>query len=221
MRRAREPVWLVLGRSRHSLHLAVITIALAAGAIGRGAPVASVYEVVPEESRAIINVGKAGALSFIAGHTHEVEAPIRGTLAVDPAHPEAGTVALEIEAADLRVTGEGEPPEDVPEVQKKMVSAAVLDVARYPTITFRSKTMAAGSQRGAAIDLSVTGELTLHGETKPITVPVRAELTTNRIAAHGTFSVEQTDYGITPVSVGGVVSVRDVLAIRFTIVAAH
>lgn len=219
-REVRQHAGLPLRRSRHTLHPAIIAIALASGAIGHGAPLASVYKVVPEQSRAIIEVGKAGAFSFIAGHTHEIEAPLRGALAVDPAHPEASTLTIEIDTVQVRVTGEGEPPEDVPKVQEKMASAAVLDVARYPTITFRSTTMTITSQRGAAIDLSVTGELTLHGRTKSISVPVHAELTPNRIAAQGTFAVKQSDYGITPITVGGVVSVRDVLAIRFTIVAA-
>ncbi len=201
------------------LPAAIITTVLAASALARGGPAVQVYTVVPEQSRAIIKVGKAGALSFVAGHTHEIEGPIRGTLTVDGAHPEAGVVAIDIDATQLRVTGRGEPAEDVPTVQDKMVSASVLDVARYPTITFKSTTVAVRSLRGTAMDLSITGDLTLHGTTKSITVPVHAELTSNRVAAQGTFSVKQSDYGITPVSVAGVVSVRDALDIRFSIVA--
>jgi len=201
--------------------LSVVTIVFAAGVFARGAATVPLYEVVQTQSRAVIEVGKAGALSVVAGHTHEVEAPIGGTLSFDPAFPEGAAVAIEIRAADLRVTGKGEPPEDVPKVQEKMVSRAVLDVERHPTITFRSTRIAVRERRETAVDLSVTGDLTLLGETNPLTVPVHAEFTTNTIAARGTMSVKQSDYGITPVSVGGLVAVKDELTIRFAIVAGR
>jgi hypothetical protein len=39
------------------------------------------------------------------------------------------------------------------------------------------------------------------------------------LTAVGRFTVKQTDFGIKPVSVGGVVSVKDVIAIAFEISA--
>jgi polyisoprenoid-binding protein YceI len=195
--------------------------ALGVSAMGHGTAAGPVYEVEPSDSRAIIKVGKAGVLSFVAGHTHEVQAPVRGRLTVDAEHLETSALELEIEAADLRVTGEGEPAEDVAKVQQTMAGAAVLDVARYPTIAFRSTALAVRATRGAAVDMSVTGELTLHGVTRSLSVPVHAEVSAGRIAAHGVFSVTQSDYGIKPITVGGVVSVRDALDVRFTIAAAR
>jgi hypothetical protein len=41
------------------------------------------------------------------------------------------------------------------------------------------------------------------------------------VTATGRFALKQTDYGIRPVSVGGVVSVKDSVDISFTIVAAE
>ena len=35
----------------------------------------------------------------------------------------------------------------------------------------------------------------------------------------GTFDIRRTDFGIKPISIGGVVNVKDELAITFTIVA--
>lgn len=195
--------------------------ALAVGAAGRFTAAGLVYEVDPATSHAIIKVGKAGALSFVAGHTHEVQAPIRGRLTVDAEHLETSTLELEIQAADLQVSGEGEPAEDVPKVQQTMAGAEVLDIARYPTIAFRSTALAVRATRGAAVDLSVTGDLTLHGVTRSVSLPVQAEVTPNRLAAHGAFSVKQSDFGIAPITVAGVVSVRDALEVRFTIAAAN
>jgi hypothetical protein len=50
-------------------------------------------------------------------------------------------------------------------------------------------------------------------------VPVHAVLDGGALTATGRFQVKQTDHGITPVSVAGVVNVKDALDISFTIVA--
>jgi polyisoprenoid-binding protein YceI len=65
----------------------------------------------------------------------------------------------------------------------------------------------------------VTGQLTMHDVTRSITVPVAARLEGQTLTATGGFAVKQTDYGMKPVSVGGVVSVKDTVNVRFSIVA--
>jgi polyisoprenoid-binding protein YceI len=167
-----------------------------------------------------VEVGKAGALSFVAGHVHKVEAPVRGTMTFDPEYRETAVVTIEVRTADLRVSSEGEPPEDVPRIQQTMTSDAVLDVAQYPTIAFHSTAVVIRQRRGAALDLVVTGDLTLHGNTNPVSIPMRADVTASRVSAQGTLSIRQSDYGIRPVRVGGgLVSVKDGLTVDFTIVA--
>ena len=85
------------------------------------------FRIDPARSRASIAVGKAGAFSF-AGHTHEVAIPaVNGTVMVEPDAVEHSTVRLEIDAASLKVTGKGDPPNDVPEIQRVMLSDKVLD----------------------------------------------------------------------------------------------
>ena len=118
------------------------------------------------------------------------------------------------------MTGKGEPPDDVPKVQERMLGDDVLAVARYPAITFRSTSIAVAGRSESEIELRVTGELTIHGQTKSITVPVRARLDARSLTATGTFSVKQSDFGIKPISVGGVVNVKDALSIHFTVIAA-
>jgi len=54
--------------------------------------------------------------------------------------------------------------------------------------------------------------------TRSITVPVAARLEGQTLIATGSFALKQTDYGIKPISVGGVVSVKDALNISFEIV---
>jgi polyisoprenoid-binding protein YceI len=182
-----------------------------------GAPSRS-YTIDSSQSSATIQVGKAGAFSFAAGHTHEVIVPtIAGTITVDADDPARSNVRLTIDASALKVSGKGESVDDVPKVQATMLGAQVLDVQRYPKITFASTSIAVKTQTPAILDAMVTGQLTLHSVTRSITVPVTVRREGNTLTATGRFPVKQTEFGIKPVSVGGVVSVKDAVNVSFTI----
>ena len=187
-------------------------------AIGRGAG-AQTYTIDQARSRATVAVGKSGIFSFAAGHTHEVIAPsITGRMTVDPADPGRSTVRVTIDASALKVTGTGESPADVPKVQQTMSGEQVLDVQRYPTIDFDSTSVSVKNPGSDKLDVIVNGRLSLHNVTHAISVPVTVQITGNELTASGRFPLKQTDYGITPVSVAGVVSVKDTVDISFTIV---
>lgn len=178
------------------------------------------FVVDPARSEVAVHVGRAGLFKF-AGHEHEVLATrLGGRIEANGAHIESSSVNLTFEAAALQVSGRGEPPEDVPKVQARMIGPELLDVARFPTITFRSTKVEGRSAGAESYDLRVTGELALHGVTRSITLPLRVTVSADALRASGTLVVRQTDYGLSPVSVAGVVKVKDELSIDFTIVAA-
>src|SRR5215831_19777872 len=200
---------------RHALARALVLSTLSAS-IGVLAAGPRTFTVDTQTSRALIEVGKTGAFSF-AGHTHEVEAPLTsGVVHLDPDAPARSDVRLEFNAAAMRVTGKNEPPGDVPKVTEAMLGPQVLDVKQYPSITFESTAVTA---RGTlpALDLSVAGKLTIRDTTKPVTAPVAVKVDGATLTATGKFTIKQTDFGITPISVGGVVKVKDELTITFTI----
>ena len=91
----------------------------------------------------------------------------------------------------MRVTGKGESADDVPKVTQTMLSEMVLDVRRYPAITFESTSVTAKGS-AAALDLSVTGRLTIRGKTQAVTAPVAVKLAGDRLTATGKF-VDQAD----------------------------
>jgi polyisoprenoid-binding protein YceI len=202
-------------------HLVLLAGCMAAALTATGLRVAGAaprtFQIDGPKSRVVIDVGKAGLLSFAAGHAHEVETrAIQGTVQFDPEAPLASVVRMQIESASLRVTGKGEPAKDVPEVQRIMLSDRVLDVSRHPTITFDSTGVARGSGADA---YSVTGRFTLKGKTQTMTLPVKVLAGADTLTITGQTAFKQSDYGITPISVAGVVKVKDELAIAFTIVA--
>src|SRR5215471_1661393 len=159
-----------------------------------------------------------GAFSF-AGHTHEVEAPLTdGTVHFDPDDTSKSTLHLEFNAAGMKVTGKSDPPADVPKVTEAMLGEQVLNVKQYPSITFDS-TAVSGRGSASALDLQITGNLTIRGTTKPARAATSVKIEGDTLTATGKFAIKQTDFGIKPISVGGMVKVKDELAITFTIVA--
>lgn len=176
------------------------------------------YAVVPAESQVLVHVGRAGLLKF-AGHEHEVAAPVAaGEVIADSEDLARSSVTVAFEAAMLRVTGRGEPAKDVPKVQEKMLGPDVLDVARHPAIHFRSTAVSGRAAGPGRWDLQVSGDLTLRGITRRVTLPLAVEASAERLTAIGQTVIRHTDYGMKPVSVAGVVKVKNELTLEFRIV---
>ncbi len=176
------------------------------------------FIVDPGSSTVTIEVGKTGMLGF-AGHNHEVTSQgVSGKVSLDSGDITRSAVSLEIDAASLRVTGKGDPAADVPEVQKVMLSDRVLDVARFPTISFRSRRVSRIEGTGASTRLQIEGDLTLHGVTRPVTITPDVAVASDGLTARARFSIKQTDFGIHPVTAGGgTVRVRDEVDIAFVV----
>jgi polyisoprenoid-binding protein YceI len=177
------------------------------------------YTIDPAGSHIVVHVGKTGLFGF-AGHEHEIRAPLgRGTLIVDAAHVETSSADLRFDAGTLRVVAQGEPVKDVPKVQEAMLGPECLDVRRFPEITFVARTIGARGAARGELEVSVGGTLTLHGVSREITVPVHVTVGDDLLSATAIMTLKQTDFGIKPISVAGVVKVKDELRIELTLVA--
>lgn len=176
----------------------------------------------PGQTTITLHVGRAGVFGF-AGHDHEVVVPaVQGQIRLDRPDVSRSTVSATFDATALKVTGKGEPPEDVPEVQRVMLSDRVLDVQRHPTITFQSRQVSILKQSANQMTLRITGDLTLHGVTRPLDVPVTVQLTPNGLRASGKTTVQQSQFGIRPVTAGvGTVRVKDEVEVMFSITATR
>lgn len=88
-----------------------------------------------------------------------------------------------------------------------------LETDRFPTVTFGQTgpvQLSAVPEVGDTVSATIPGELTLHGVTRPIEVPVQAELREpNLIKVVGTQTIAITDHGMTKPVVGPVLSVAD------------
>lgn len=172
--------------------------------LGQAAPVPRAIDIA--HSTMTIRVYRSGIFAF-AGDDHEIRAPIASG-SIDEAKR---TVELKVEAKKLKVLDSKLSDDKRSQVQQKMLSAEVLDSDRYSEIRFQSTDV----QQKDSDNLVVTGNLTLHGETRPIVVNVNGKGNHYR----GKATVKQTDFRMKPVTVGGgTVKVKDEVGIEFEIV---
>src|SRR5258708_21047120 len=154
-----------------------------------------------------IHVGKAGLFSA-AGHDHWVTAPFDGGNINDGDLPQ---VAFTVDARKLTLVQDDKLSlEQQTEAQRNM-HAKVLESESYPLISFHSTRI----EKTGVNHWLVTGELTLHGQSRPILADVHYA----EGAYTGRSTIKQTDFGINPISVaGGVGKVKNELEIRFLVV---
>jgi polyisoprenoid-binding protein YceI len=200
-----------------------LRLVLATLALGSALPLSAsprAYVVDPAASALRIRVGKSGVFAF-AGHRHEVVAErFEGTIEADPDDLARSSVSLTFDASGLKVVAEREPAGDAPKVQEAMAGPKVLDVARFPAITFRSREVSGRRAAEGVYELHVAGELSLHGVARSVSVPMRVEVSGSTLTATGKTTVAQRAFGIEPVSAGGgTVKVKNEVGIEFKIVA--
>lgn len=171
----------------------------------RGA--AQSHKIDVKQSSFKISVFKSGFFSAF-GHDHEVQAPVADGTVELSAGP---SVSLRVEAAALRVLDPEATASTRADVQKTMLGPEVLDAQRFPQISFQSTSI----QPAGNNHWRVQGNLTLHGQTKPLALDVALEGGHYR----GSVTLKQRDFGITPVSVaGGSVKVKNEVKVEFDIV---
>jgi polyisoprenoid-binding protein YceI len=112
-----------------------------------------------------------------------------GTINVDRANPTASSVELKINTASLDTAHPGR--------DKHLRSADFFDVEKFPEITFRSTKIVPRGQN----QYEVTGNFTMHGVTREITVPVSflgfmGSGPGEKAGFSADFTLNRKDYGI-------------------------
>jgi polyisoprenoid-binding protein YceI len=164
-------------------------------------------EIDIQKSVMRVRVFKSGLFSAF-GHEHEISAPIESG-----SFNESGLSAeVTVDARKMQVMDRDVSEKDRAEIQETMLGPKVLDVGRFPEIRFRST----GVEPAGAGRWTVRGDLTLHGQARPVKLDVQS----HNGHFKGAAPLKQRDFGIEPVSVGGgAVKVKDELRVEFDIVA--
>jgi len=198
--------------------LLALALLLPIAAIGQSK--ARTYTIVPSESSFWVFAGKSGLFSALA-YDHEIGVKsFSGRVVVPEAGASGGALELDVEAKSLAVLDKKVSEED----RKKIFDAMhneVLESAKHRKITFKSVSVDDVKQIGnESYSFTLNGDLTLHGVTKRIAVPVNATITPQQLRATGKYPLKQTDYGIKPYSAaGGTIKVKNEVVVNFSIVA--
>lgn len=182
------------------------------------------YALDPAKSSLLVRTGSAGIFSAF-GHDHELSArTFEARFDVDEKDVFRSKVAFSIDATSFHVVDQ-ESLDDAKEIEANM-NTGVLESASFPRIEFASTSLALrqgepaeralAAFAGKEVEVTLTGELTLHGVKKTMRVPGRLSLERDLLRVRGEFALKQTDYGIKPYSaVGGAVKVEDKLRIVY------
>jgi polyisoprenoid-binding protein YceI len=152
-----------------------------------------------------VRVYKSGLFSAFA-HDHEIRAPIQS----GSFDEQKRLVEFKVNSRELKVLDPDGSDGERAQVQQTMLSPKVLDSQRFPEISFRSTSIETAGQG----KWTVQGNLTVHGQAHPVKVEVEGENGHYR----GATKLKQTDFGITPISIGGgSVKVKDEMRVEFEI----
>ncbi len=158
---------------------------LAPSAVPAPAPAAKTYKIDPVHSSALFRIKHNNASYFHGRFTD-----ISGTVVYDEANPAGSSVEVTIKAESVD-TGNGKRNDH-------LKSPDFFNAAEIPVLSFKSKGVKKGS---AKEELEVTGDLTIHGVTKPLTAKV-AHTGTGKgqggeVAGFETvFTIKRTDFGM-------------------------
>ena len=197
--------------------LLLLSFAVAAQTKGKKSST-STYNIVAAESSLTVFVAKDGALARMA-HDHNIGVKsFSGRVTVPAGGANAGTLELDADARSLMILDQIS-AKDKAEITNNM-NNSVLESAKFPKITFRSTSLSNFTQNGNNSNFTVNGDLTLHGATKRIAVPVSVAQTGSSLRATGQYTLRQTDFGIKPYSAFlGAIKVKNEVVIKFNIVA--
>jgi polyisoprenoid-binding protein YceI len=96
-----------------------------------------------------------------------------------------------------------------------------LESDRYPSATFTLTSpiaLTADAAGGQTIHVSAGGDLTIHGVTKSVIIPIDARLTGSKIELVGSITFPFSQFGMTPPSIGGFVTVQNNATMEFQLV---
>ncbi len=122
-------------------------------------PPAGAYTLDKTHGSLLFRVNHLGFSHYTARFTR-----FDAQLQFDPAKPEAMHVSATVDATSIQT----DYPNPKPNFDKELQSKSWLDAAAFPKMTFESATV----QKTGANTAKVSGNLTLHGVTKPVSLDI-------------------------------------------------
>lgn len=206
--------WLKFARRSWLVFLLSATLTLAA----QKKPTTQIYEVDPSQSRIQIILKQEGFISrkYMSHLVVVKDYKIKIERAIDDSR-----LNVEVEADARTLTNRDE---TMGEFERKEFHHALRNVSleseKYPTIKFLASSFSDFERSGNSRKFKLTGDLTMHGQTKRISIPVKVTLSENELTADGETKLTQSDFSIKPFEKGfGLIKVADELTVNFHLIA--
>lgn len=161
----------------------------------------------------------AGGLLWFKGKDHLIRArDFSGEAQLTPGSINPSSLHITVRADSLEETRDVFTPEEKQIINKEL-REIVLEPDKYPEIVFKSTTVTGTAMSANQYDLKITGDLTLHGTTRQITIPTIVTIEGNNLRAQGEFKIDRSDFNVKATSaLHGMIRVRDKLEFTFDIV---
>lgn len=165
------------------------------------------HSIGPENGKLTVST-YVGGMGAKMGHDLVLGATKwRGTISLDADNTSATTVEVSVDPGSLEILQASGGVKALSDKDKGDIASnsdKTLNTSKHPEITFRSTGVS-----GAAPNLKLSGDLTISGQTRPITldVSVQDDGAATRFSAKTV--IVQTEFGVKPYSKLGALKVKD------------
>jgi polyisoprenoid-binding protein YceI len=104
------------------------------------------------------------------------------------------------------------------------IKGNTLQTNRYPTATFvprETQGLPSPLPTSGQVTFALSGDLTVHGVTRPVTWQVTAQFTSDGVSGDATTQVNISDFGMSPPKAGPVLSIEDGLTLELAFSATR
>jgi polyisoprenoid-binding protein YceI len=176
------------------------------------------YVVDARSSRFTVQAFATGILSAMGHHPKIGIRSFTGEVDFNAEAAEASGFRLTMKSNSLGVL------DDISDKDRrdieKMMNEQVLEPSKYADIVYDAPSVSIARIDSALFAAALNGTLTFHGVTRNQTISARIAVFEEMLRASGEFILNQSDFGIKPISVaGGALKVKDELKFSFEMVA--
>lgn len=176
------------------------------------------FRIQPSESKFMVTAFRGG-LFYFKGHNHLIAIrDFEGEASLDLNAVDPASLRMTVKTASLEETSD-EFTQQQKDIIKKELNEIVLETAKFPEIRFESKTVN-GSLKNGGFDLTISGDINLHGVTRPVEIPARVTVEGDTLHANGEFTLDRKKFNVNATNAfHGFVRVKHKLKFTFDIVA--
>ena len=171
--------------------------------------------IVPGDSSVSYEVGETlfnqnNRFNLAVGTTTQLS----GKINLDPANPQNSSIGtIEVDISQFK-SDSGR--------RDNTIRDRFLESSRYPIATFvpgQIDGLPSSYSEGETLSFKVSGDLTVHEVTKPVTFDVQATLANNELQGTATSTILMSDFGVGPIEMAGILGTEDEVKITMQFVA--